>query len=44
MTPGGPASLLQEALDMWRGPPLADFAYEQFAQPEIARLEPSSVC
>ena len=23
---------------MWRGPPLADFAYEQFAQPEIARL------
>jgi YVTN family beta-propeller protein len=30
--------LLQEGLDTWRGPPLADFAYEQFAQPEIARL------
>ena len=24
---------------LWRGPPLADFAYEAFAQPEIARLE-----
>ena len=41
--PGRARGLLQEALDMWRGPPLADFAYEQFAQPEIARL-PSSVC
>lgn len=28
-----------EALAIWRGPPLADFAYEPFAQPEIARLE-----
>ena len=27
------------ALGLWRGPPLADFAYEQFAQGEIARLE-----
>jgi DNA-binding SARP family transcriptional activator len=28
-----------EALALWRGPPLADFAYEPFAQTEIARLE-----
>ena len=28
-----------EALALWRGPPLADLAYEPFAQPEIARLE-----
>jgi YVTN family beta-propeller protein len=31
--------LLGEAFDLWRGPPLADFAYEAFAQQEIARLE-----
>jgi DNA-binding SARP family transcriptional activator len=30
---------LTEALALWRGPPLADLAYEQFAQAEIARLE-----
>jgi DNA-binding SARP family transcriptional activator len=30
---------LGEALSLWRGPPLADFAYEPFAQVEIARLE-----
>ena len=30
---------LREALGLWRGPPLADFAYESFAQAEIARLE-----
>jgi YVTN family beta-propeller protein len=30
---------LREALAMWRGPPLADFAYEGFAQGTIARLE-----
>jgi DNA-binding SARP family transcriptional activator/ABC-type branched-subunit amino acid transport system substrate-binding protein len=30
---------LREGLAMWRGPPLADFAYEPFAQSEIARLE-----
>jgi YVTN family beta-propeller protein len=30
---------LREALALWRGPPLADFAYERFAQAEIARLE-----
>jgi DNA-binding SARP family transcriptional activator len=33
------AVVLQEALDLWRGPPLADLAFEPFAQPEIARLE-----
>jgi DNA-binding SARP family transcriptional activator len=35
------ATRLREALGLWRGPPLADFAYESFAQPEIARLEES---
>ena len=30
---------LDEALAMWRGPPLADLAAEAFAQPEAARLE-----
>src|SRR5215208_2180291 len=30
---------LREALALWRGPPLAEFAYEPFAQAEIARLE-----
>jgi DNA-binding SARP family transcriptional activator len=33
------AEKLREALDLWRGPPLADLAYEAFAQLEIARLE-----
>jgi class 3 adenylate cyclase len=28
-----------EALQLWRGSPLADFAYEPFAQSEIARLD-----
>ena len=32
-------STLQEALALWRGAPLADLAYEPFAQREIARLE-----
>ena len=31
--------LLREALALWRGTPLADVAFESFAQPEIARLE-----
>jgi len=31
--------LLDQALTLWRGPPLADFRYEPFAQAEIARLE-----
>jgi DNA-binding SARP family transcriptional activator len=29
----------REALALWRGPPLAEFAYQRFAQAEIARLE-----
>ena len=33
------AEVLGEALGVWRGPPLADFAYEPFAQATIARLE-----
>jgi len=31
--------LLREATSLWRGAPLADVAYESFAQSEIARLE-----
>src|SRR5690242_20417690 len=31
--------LLDQAMLLWRGPPLADFRYEPFAQAEIARLE-----
>jgi len=30
---------LRDALALWRGPALADFAYESFAQAAIARLE-----
>src|SRR6185295_4758220 len=33
------AATLHHALDIWRGPALADFLYEPFAQSEIARLE-----
>jgi len=33
------ASLLREALGLWRGPALADVAYEAFAQSERARIE-----
>ena len=33
------AARLGEALVLWRGPPLADVAYEPFAQAEIARLD-----
>src|SRR5688572_5780314 len=39
---GDPASAegaLRDALALWRGPALADFLYEPFAQTEIARLE-----
>jgi DNA-binding SARP family transcriptional activator len=35
----GAAAALAEALGLWRGGALADFAYEEFAQAEIARLE-----
>jgi len=37
--PSRAAPKLREALALWRGPALADLAYEGFAQPEIARLE-----
>jgi predicted ATPase/DNA-binding SARP family transcriptional activator len=33
------AATLAEALALWRGPALADFAYADFAQSEISRLE-----
>jgi DNA-binding SARP family transcriptional activator len=33
------AQLLGEALALWRGEPLAEFRYEEFARDEIARLE-----
>ena len=33
------AGRMREALDLWRGAPLADFEFEPFAQPEIARLK-----
>lgn len=33
------AETLREALGLWRGDALADFSYEAFAQPAIARLE-----
>ena len=37
--PAVAAQSLTEALELCRGPPLADFTYEPFAQNEIARLE-----
>src|SRR5215211_3410818 len=37
--PKAAAEVLREALALWRGPPLADFTYEEFAREEIARLE-----
>jgi YVTN family beta-propeller protein len=37
--PESAAETLRRALDLWRGPPLADFSYDSFAQEEIARLE-----
>jgi DNA-binding SARP family transcriptional activator len=33
------SATLREALALWRGPPLAEFAYEDWAQPYIARLD-----
>jgi predicted ATPase/DNA-binding SARP family transcriptional activator len=32
-------AMLREALGLWRGPAMADFRYDAFAQGEIARLE-----
>jgi len=37
--PGRAAAQLREALELWRGPPLAEFAFESFAQGKIGRLE-----
>ena len=39
MTPAAARRLLDDALALWRGPALADVAFEGFAQGEIARLE-----
>ena len=39
MAPEPAAQRLREALDLWRGPALADLAQESFAQTEIPRLE-----
>ena len=35
----GDLESLTRALALWRGPPLSQFAYDQFAQTEIARIE-----
>jgi DNA-binding SARP family transcriptional activator len=37
--PAQASALLRSALGLWRGPPLAEFAYEPFAQPATTRLE-----
>jgi DNA-binding SARP family transcriptional activator len=37
--PDRAVATLDGALALWRGAPLADFAFESFAQPEIARLD-----
>jgi class 3 adenylate cyclase len=37
--PQSASAILREALELWRGAPLADFTYAPFAQVEIARLE-----
>jgi DNA-binding SARP family transcriptional activator len=37
--PVAAADMYRQALDLWRGPPLVDFAYESFAQQAINRLE-----
>jgi basic membrane lipoprotein Med (substrate-binding protein (PBP1-ABC) superfamily)/DNA-binding SARP family transcriptional activator len=37
-SPDAGASELRAALRLWRGPALSDFAYEEFAQPDIRRL------
>src|SRR5215213_7013319 len=36
---GAGVALLDEALGLWRGPALAEFAFESFARPEITRLD-----
>ena len=39
--PATRSALLREALELWRGPALADCELDEFAQPEIHRLEDS---
>jgi YVTN family beta-propeller protein len=39
VNPEEAAAVLQDALALWRGPALAEFAFEPFAQAEIGRLE-----
>src|SRR5437867_1609121 len=39
LPPEEASARFRDALALWRGPALADFAYEPFAQAEIARLE-----
>jgi DNA-binding SARP family transcriptional activator len=39
LEPAQARAKLRQALNLWRGPPLAEFAYEPFAQVAIARLE-----
>jgi len=39
LEPEARSAKLREALELWRGPPLADFTFEPFAETEIARLE-----
>jgi hypothetical protein len=36
---GGEAARLRAALAEWRGPPLADMAFQPFAPPKVARPE-----
>lgn len=37
--PAGAASTIDAALQLWRGTPLGEFSYDDFAQPELRRLE-----
>jgi YVTN family beta-propeller protein len=37
--PTGAEATIREALELWRGQPLADFTYDDFSQAEIARLD-----
>src|SRR5439155_19036766 len=39
LEPAAAAETLRQALALWRGPPLADFAYEPWAQAEIGPLD-----
>jgi WD40 repeat protein/DNA-binding SARP family transcriptional activator len=39
LDPERAAGSFRQALELWRGPPLSDVAYEPFAQTEVARLE-----